>query len=1525
MKLRTQLLLGYLVVFSLMIAITAVMYQNSRSLLETQQWVEHTHEVNAKVRLVQKLVIDMQTGKRGYLITGREIYLQPYNAAIEAYDKETSALRDLISDNPLQIERLNEIKTVVTRWQKTVAIPHIEKRREVKRGAAAPDEVAALMEKDIGMHLMKDIHDKVNEFDSMEDNLLMERQKAVKVSLRNTTFMAIFGILIAIAFGFATMVLVTRGILRQVGGEPSEIAKIADRIAQGNLDMLAPRNTEGVTGIHASMRKMLLALRSNKEKEMRQNQALRQLSSELEMIIDSIPGLVFYKDTENRYIWVNKYVADAHKMTKEQLEGKSLYDIYPRELAEAYFKDDREVIESRTAKLNIDEPWETERGTRWVNTSKIPYMDEKRQVIGIIVVSIDITERKQAENDARYQSEQVERKTKVLNAINRILREALTCKTEEEVAKTALSVAEEVTGSRFGFIMEINPAGLMDTIAISNPGWQACDVIVSEAKNFIKNMPLRGIDRTILKEGTSRIINADRMATHPDRVGTPKGHPSITCFLGVPFKRKGKTVGMIGLANRKKGYTIEDQDAVESVSVVFHEALVSKRAEIEIERQNQIKTGQSGLSDIMRGDFEIATLCQNIITYLCKYLKVQTGLIYLAKGDGSLRLVASYAHKTRQDAAGEYRPGEGLVGQAALNRKEMLIANVPQDYIKIESGLGEAAPRCIHLKPIVHNDRVTALLELGTLHEFGEFQSEFLNTVAESIALTIESTESRTNLSKSLEVSQRLSEELQAQQEELRTFNDELEEQTQKLQASDERLRKQQEELRVTNEELEEKNEMLKRQKREVEQARRVVEEKAGELAIASKYKSQFLATMSHELRSPLNSLLLLAQWLAQNKDGNLTDEQVESAKVIYVSGTDLLNLINEILDISKIEAGRMELQLGTVRVSDLADGIRASFGQLAEEKGLKLEVAVSEDAPAEITSDRKRVEQVIRNLVSNAVKFTKEGSVTVTFGHLSLVNGHWEDGKGKMVDLRVTDDHSRMPHESLLKLSVSDTGIGIAAEKHKIVFEAFQQANGGTARKYGGTGLGLSISRKLANLLGGEIRVESQEGKGSRFTLYLPIEILKSKSKRRDLKFETPEKPFSDGQFQVSSFKSPASIPDDRESLEQGDKVILVIEDDSNFAKVLYNKCHERAFKCLAATTGEAGLKLAGKHLPDGIMLDIRLPGMDGWAVLDALKDNIRTRHIPVHVVSVDKVATESLRKGAIGHTTKPLNHEELDHAFKKIEATAEEKTKRVLLVEDDDQIRRSVKQLIGNGDVEVDEAATGELAIKALHATKYGCLILDLRLPDMDGSELLKRMEAEGIELPPVIVHTARELTEQEEMGLREHAESIVIKDARSHERLLDEVSLFLHRMVSKMPERKKQMIRNLHETDVLLKDKKVLVVDDDMRTTFALSRLLSERGMKPLKAGNGEQALQVLDHEPDVDLVLMDIMMPVMDGYEAIRRIRNSELATRKVPIIVLTAKVMPEDRQTCIEAGANDYLPKPLDQERLISMLRVWLYR
>ncbi|MCX5653686.1 MAG: response regulator [Planctomycetota bacterium] len=939
-----------------------------------------------------------------------------------------------------------------------------------------------------------------------------------------------------------------------------------------------------------------------------------------------------------------------------------------------------------------------------------------------------------------------------------------------------------------------------------------------------------------------------------------------------------------------------------------------KRMERQLQEHAALKTGQAELTSRMLECPQMDVLCRTIITFLCKRLEVPTGLMYLAGEDGTLSLAASYAHKHKKHLATEFKPGEGLVGQAALEKQDIILADVPQDYFTIESGLGEAVPRHIHVKPIVRNGKVKAVIELGTLQEFAESQLLFLNAVTESIAIAVESAQAK-DQARLLEESQRLYEELQAQQEELEAANEELEQQAQRLKESEDELKAQQVELQGTNEELEEKNDLLDRQKRDVEKARKDIEKQAEELALASKYKSEFLANMSHELRTPLNSLLLLSGLLAENKNGNLTPDQVEAARVIHNGGMNLLSLINEILDLAKIEAGRMDLDLGAVLVSDLAGMVRDAFQRLAGEKGLALDVNVADGVPDKIVTDRKRVEQIIGNLVSNAVKFTEKGGVTVTFRRPA-------DG----ADL----SRSGLSPDGALAIEVKDTGIDIPPEKHAVIFKAFRQADGSTTRRYGGTGLGLSISSQLARLLGGEIDIESEPGRGSTFTAYLPIAAPAAQGAAAEpaapAAGAAPPPPDSQAAPDASAAerRPTEQVPDDRDALNGGDHVCLVIEDDPKFAEILRDQCRQKGFRCIVSPTGEGGLALAKERLPVAVILDLRLPGIDGWAVLDALKGDPRTRHIPVHIISDEEAATEALRRGAVGHIAKRTGKEDIDRALRKIEEVARGGARNVLVAEDDGATRRSMVELIGNGDVHVDEASTGREALEAIRAKAYDCVVLDLGLPDMDGMEFLDRLVRETGSRPPIIVCTARDLTREQEMNLREQAASIVLKDGRFKERLLDEVSLFLHRVVGNMPERKRRTIAGPHNGDPSLEGAKVLIVDDDAGTTFALSQLLADHGVRVLKAEDGEKALRVLQQEPTVDLVLMDIMMPVMDGYEAIGKIRAQE-RFRNLPIIALTAKAMAEDRQRCLTAGASDYLPKPLDKGRLISMMRVWLYR
>ncbi len=887
-------------------------------------------------------------------------------------------------------------------------------------------------------------------------------------------------------------------------------------------------------------------------------------------------------------------------------------------------------------------------------------------------------------------------------------------------------------------------------------------------------------------------------------------------------------------------------------------------AKMQSDLQDWIKTGKNELNRIIVGEKDVNVLAKDVIGFLARYLGAQIGTLYLASNGGVLNLSGSYAFSKRKSLGDSIGLGEGLVGQAAIEGDIISITNIPEDYIRVNSSFGDSPPRNIVAVPFLFENIVKGVIELGSFQEFTDEKLGFLRDISGLTAIAFHTVQNQTRLRQLLEQTQRQATQLQAQEEELRTANEELEEQTMSLRQSEGKLQQQQEELRVINEELEEKNDYLEKQKELIaeknlalEDTRSELERRAGELELSGKYKSEFLANMSHELRTPLNSLLLLSRDLSENSAGNLTEEQVESANIIRKSGIELLQLIDEVLDLSKIEAGRMTLKVREVSLKDVAECVERGFKHLAAEKEIAFEIVTDDTLPEAITTDRQRLEQILKNLLSNAFKFTDHGSITLSI-HPPTAG--------------VNLSKSGLSSGRAVAFSVKDTGAGIPSDKQIQIFEAFQQGDGGITRKYGGTGLGLSISRELAKLLGGEIQLASHPGEGSVFTLFLPLDLAVGDGDRpvpvekREVAVN-PSVSLCAGPSVTSEDAAAltTSIPDDREQLHEGDRIILIIEDDANFAKILLDQCHTKGFKALTSATGETGLVLAEKYLPAAIILDIRLPGMNGWTVLNALKANHATRHIPVHVMSVQEASIDAMQKGAIGFLTKPVSREGLDDAFEKIEIMVEKKIKDLLIVEDNDQLRLSTRNLISDTDVLLVEAESGASALAALRKKDFDCVILDLGLPDMSGFELLKVMEEEeGIRVPPVIVYTGKDLSREEEMELRKHAESIIIKGVRSEDRLLDEVALFLHKTVSAMPDRKRQMIINLHDRDVMFAGKTILLVDDDMRNLFALSKILSERGMDVIKAEDGKKALAVLEKNSDIDLVLLDIMMPVMDGY-------------------------------------------------------------
>jgi CheY-like chemotaxis protein/HAMP domain-containing protein/putative methionine-R-sulfoxide reductase with GAF domain len=931
------------------------------------------------------------------------------------------------------------------------------------------------------------------------------------------------------------------------------------------------------------------------------------------------------------------------------------------------------------------------------------------------------------------------------------------------------------------------------------------------------------------------------------------------------------------------------------------------------ENRTWLLTGTGKLNDTIRGEKEIHELSQGIINFLASYLEAQIGALYLVE-NGALQMYGSYAYNFNDGQAPTIQFGEGLVGQAAKEKKTIVFSKIPDNYLTINSGLGKTKPKHIIVFPFFHEGELKGLVELGTAEEFTPLEQELLELIGENIAIAFHSNQSRTQTKELLEETQRQAEELEAQQEELRQTNEELHTKTTALEDSEMELRAQQIELQQTNEELEEKATLLAEQKAKLELAKVDVENKAKELELTSKYKSEFLANMSHELRTPLNSILILAEILADNRGQNLTDKDVEFVKNIHSSGNDLLNLINEILDLSKVEAGKIELEPEAVELEAVIKKIYSLFKEQSLRDSINFKINFDEkDFETSVITDKLRLEQILKNLLSNAFKFTpKEGSVSLD---LEIIRS-----SGNYFSKKLNSD------PKILSFKVTDTGIGIAKEKQALVFEAFQQADGSTKRKFGGTGLGLSISREIAGKLGGEIHLESEEGKGSTFTLYLPLDC----QVQEEIPATADELVEELIESSLETIETPVhdlivDIDDDRHKIKPTDKVVLVIEDDVPFANILLKFVREKGYKGILAHQGDVGLSLARHYQPDAVLLDIKLPVMDGTEVLKKIKTDPDLRHIPVQIISGFDKRKEGVELGAFDFLKKPISQKDLTSSFGRVEEFLNKKLKKLLIVEDNVQHNQAIKELIGNGDVHSFPAFSGQEAQEMLTKEDFDCIILDLGLPDMTGIELMEKIKAdEKLRKTPIIVYTAKDLSKEEALQLESLANTVVLKTVDSHERLLDETSLFLHRVESKLPVEKQQIIRKLHRSDEILQGKKILVVDDDYRNIFSLTNALENEGLTCITAENGKVALDVLAQNPDIDLILMDVMMPEMDGYEATREIRKLT-EYENMPIIALTAKAMKGDREKCLLAGMSDYVSKPVNVNQLISLLRVWLYK
>ncbi|KUJ60857.1 histidine kinase [Flavobacteriaceae bacterium CRH] len=907
-----------------------------------------------------------------------------------------------------------------------------------------------------------------------------------------------------------------------------------------------------------------------------------------------------------------------------------------------------------------------------------------------------------------------------------------------------------------------------------------------------------------------------------------------------------------------------------------------------------VQTGIASLNNVMLGDKLMNHLAKDIIEFLCHYTNSSAGVLYVLDGD-ELYATAGYSYMPTKNRE-RIQKGEGLLGQSIVSGELLELKSVSQDAIQINYALGEIKPTHIIALPLL-DTRVEGALELASIYGFSELHLEFLRIVSNNIGIAIKSTQNRKRVMELLEETQSQSEELRIQHSELEAINAELEAQTEKLQASEEELRVQQEELEQTNEELSERSVLLEEKNNEIQK-------KSEALELTTRYKSEFLANMSHELRTPLNSILLLSRLLSENNNESMNNEEIEFARVIQSSGNSLLGLIDEILDLSKIEAGKMELEFLDVSTKEITDSLSSLFTQVAKEKNINFEI-ISKEAPIVIKTDKMRLEQILKNLISNAIKFTEKGSVSL--------------------EIKINDDDSK-----IICFIVKDTGIGIPLEKQPLIFEAFQQADGSTKRKYGGTGLGLSISRELAKLLRGEIILHSTEGKGSSFTLCLPV--YGSINKKVTVE-KTP--PLQISEAEVEELKEvktkyistiiPDEIEDDRDTITEGDKVMLIVEDDINFAKSLLTFSRKNGYKGIVSVRGDYALNFAILYRPVGILLDIELPIKSGWEVMEELKNNIQTKHIPVHIMSSHKLKQESLLKGAIDFLHKPVTFEKIPEVFMRIEHIINKESQKVLIIEDNPKHAKALSYFLETYNINSEIKSEVSEGVAALTKSDVDCVILDMGIPDKQAYQILDNVKkTPGLENLPVIVFTGKSLSLKEEVKIKKYADSIIVKTAHSYQRMLDEVSLFLHLVEeNKGKDGRKESYKKLNLLNNILHDKKVLIVDDDVRNIYSLTKALEVFKMNVISAFDGNEAIKILEENPDTDIVLLDMMMPNMDGYETAEKIRTLPKFI-SLPLIAVTAKAMTGDREKCIKAGASDYITKPVDIDQLLSLLRVWLY-
>ena len=1413
------------------------------SLLNTQQWVSHTQKVIAAASEIEKLVVDLETGERGFLITGKEAFLEPYHEARKKLSVKISDTKILVKDNPQQVQKINQIETQIENWLSQAAKVEINIRKQVADGTVDAEQLQRLLREGKGKNILDGIRKNLNTLDAMFTKAGNQKARTLVMS---------------IAKDMVDQETGQRGFL--ITGEQNFL----EPFQQGQLNL---------------------------NKHVEQLHALVDSAYDRQMMLNDIEQL-----KSLTLMWRQQTAQPEIALRQKVNSGTEPFSKLSKILSQAKGKNTLDQLRKKTNSMSRRfERADNQLAKNYLLSISKDMLDQETGQRGFLITGKESFLKPYHDGITSLQKHFTFLKTIVESAygihharrlINQVSTSAITWK--EKAGEPEISLRTE---------MNKHGTSIKDVVTLIEK--QTGKQIMDQLRVLL--IAFKRVESQLMAQREARADATAQISLWISIIGA-----LIIIAFAIVLIRVASSL-------RRNTQTLELERG-------------------KLEGQDWVKSQFAAITAKLSGLKDLQLFADTLMNEMVPMVDAHLGLFYQGKTDIDektyLSLLGSYAYQKRKNLSNRFDLGEGLVGQSALEKKAILLENVPQDYIYISSGSGQVRPGNIIVFPILFEGQLLAVIEIASNQKFNKLQRELMAQLEHNIGVIFNNLLSGLHTNQLLKQSQSQGELLQAQQEELKTANEDLLEQTNLLKCSEEELKQQSEELKASNEELEEKQLALQQQKDRVEATKQEVEFKAQELALASQYKSEFLANMSHELRTPLNSLLLLSKSLADNKKGNLTEEQVEDACVIYDGGNDLLSLINDIMDLSKVEAGMLDVHIEQLNFQNLSGNLKKIFNPVAANGDLEFKINIAESLPESIISDSQRVQQILKNLLSNAMKFTERGTVTLSVSTPELTT------QFKQPHLKV---------ESAIAFAVTDTGVGIAQDKQNAIFEAFQQQDGSTSRQYGGTGLGLTISRELARLLGGEIQLESKQHQGSTFTLYLPKELnrdwvqkIRAQASEQKPNSATNEAVVTNVQSvpvinQTQQRPIQTAIPDqfigdDRRDIDSTDKTLLIIDDDKVFAKILRDHAQRNDYKCLVAGDGRSGLLLATQFQPSGILLDIGLPDIDGHHVLEQLKFNLRTRHIPVQIISGhDQAHTKSLNQGALGFLMKPVREEQLNSVLDDIADIAKSDARKILIVEDDKGSQRAVAGLLRDSASSIKCVGRGLEAIDEIINQHYDCVILDICLPDMSGFEVLKQVNAQhSSALPPIIIYTGKELSDEENSQLEKYTATIVVKGVGSPERLLDEASLFMHSIESRLQNGTQKTIRMLHDEDAMLKGRRILLVDDDMRNTYALSKKLMELGLDVEMAKHGLEAVEQLEIDGDFELVLMDIMMPVMDGYEATRRIRKMD-TYKNIPIVALTAKAMQEDREKCLEAGASEYLMKPIDFDKLLSIMRIWLFK